>query len=80
MARLRNVRQAVVPSVGFALAVGLAITVAGCGNSGEGTVKVDPKVAARLGKRLGVPPAAYGKNMLVPVGIKGRQRKNATAK
>jgi hypothetical protein len=69
-----------VACAGVVLAAALAVIARGCGNLGEGTVQVDPRVAARLGKRLGLPPAAYGKNSVEPIGIKGRLRKDAAVK
>jgi hypothetical protein len=62
------------------IALVFAVRAGGCGNPGEDTVKVDPKVAARLGKHLGIPPAAYGRTLVEPPGIKGRARKNAAVK
>jgi hypothetical protein len=61
----------------LALTVALALRGIGCGNPGEGTVQVDPKVAARLGKKLGVPPADYGKTKVDDIGTKSRPRKGA---
>jgi hypothetical protein len=65
--------------VKLAATVGLAVTVAGCGNPGEGTVKLDPGVAARLGKHRGTPPSAYGTNSVEPIVTKGL-RKQRTPK
>jgi hypothetical protein len=64
----------------LALAAAFAVIFRGCGNPGEGTVKVNPKVAARLGKHLGVPPAAYGKTKVEPIGTKSRLRKDPSPK
>jgi hypothetical protein len=58
----------------------LAVLAIGCGNPGEGTVRVDPQVAARLGKHLGVPPAVYGNSKAEPVATESRLRKNAAPK
>jgi hypothetical protein len=76
----RGFRTWTVVCIALTLALVFAVRAGGCGNPGEGTVQVDPKVAGRLGKRLGVPPAAYGKNAVEPLGIKGRPRKQATVK
>jgi hypothetical protein len=64
---------------GLALTAAFAVMAVGCGNPGEGTVHVDPRVAARLGKHLGVPPAAYGKKV-EPIGTKSRLRKEPAPK
>ena len=65
---------------GLALIAALAVMAGGCGNLGEGTVQVDPKAAARLGKYRGVPPAAYGKAKAEAIGIKLRMRKDHSPK
>jgi hypothetical protein len=65
---------------GLVLIAALVVMARGCGNPGEGTVRVDPKVAARLGKYRGVPPADYGKHKVEPIGTKARLRKNAAPK
>jgi hypothetical protein len=65
---------------GLAFTAALAFMARSCGNPGEGTVQVDPKVAARLGKFRGVPSAAYGKAKAETIGIKSRQRKGAARK
>jgi hypothetical protein len=54
------------------LATGTGIP--GCGNPGEGTVTVDPKVRARLGKGPDSPAAAARKSMVQSPGIKPRPR------
>ena len=76
MAIRPGVRKRMVVCAGLALTAALAVMAVGCGNPGEGTVQVDPKVAARLGKFRGVPPAAYGKKMVEPIGTKSRLRKD----
>jgi hypothetical protein len=58
-----------------ALAAALAFSARGCAKPGEGTVHVDPKVAAKLGKHPGVPFADYAKNKVEPIGAKSRPRK-----
>ena len=73
-------RKRMVVCAGLALIAALAVMARGCGHPGEGTVQVDPKAAARLGKYLGVPPAAYGKTKVEPIGIKSRLRKDAAPK
>jgi len=80
MAIRPGVRKRMVMSAGLALIAALAVLASGCGNPGEGTVRVDPKVAAKLGKNRGVPPAAWGKNTVEPPGTKARLRKNAAPK
>jgi hypothetical protein len=65
---------------GLALTAALTVMTRGCGNPGEGTVQVDPKVAARLGKYRGVPPAAYGKKTVELIGTKSRLRKDPSPK
>jgi hypothetical protein len=64
----------------LSLTAALTVLVSGCGNPGEGTVHVDPKAAARLGKKLGVPPADYGKSNVNSIGTKLRPRKGAATK
>jgi hypothetical protein len=57
-----------------------AMTLGGCGNPGEGTVKIDPGVRSKIGQGPPVaegtpPPKADGKGPLMePGGIKGRGR------
>ena len=80
MAIWPGVRKRMVVRAGLALTAALAVMARGCGNPGAGTVRVDPKVAAKLGKFRGVPPAAYGKSKVEPVGIKSRLRKNVAPK
>jgi hypothetical protein len=81
MARIRRVVQrGIMLCVGFAPTVGLAVAVAGCGNPGEGTGKVDPAVRARLGKPGGIALAAYKEKAVEPIGGKPRPRKQATRK
>jgi hypothetical protein len=75
-----GVRKRMVVCAGLALTAAFAVLAVGCGNPGEGTVHVDPRVAARLGKHLGVPPAAYGKTKVEPIGIKSRLRTDAAPK
>jgi hypothetical protein len=64
----------------LALTVVLTVLAAGCGNPGRGTVQVDPKVRARLGKKLGVPPADYAEAKVIDIGTKSRPRKGAATK
>ncbi len=64
----------------LALVAAFAVMTRGCGNPGEGTVHVDPKVAARLGKYRGVPPAAYGENKVEPIGAKTQPLKAPNTK
>jgi hypothetical protein len=73
-------RKRMVVCAGLALIAALVVRARGCGNLGEGTVQVDPGVAARLGKHPGVPPAAWGKNAVGLPGIKVRPRKDARPK
>jgi hypothetical protein len=73
-------RKSVVVCAGLALIAALAVMARGCGHPGEGTVQVDPKAAARLGKYLGVSPAAYGKAKAEAIGIKPRLRKDPAPK
>jgi hypothetical protein len=54
--------------------------VMGCGNPGEGTVKVDPKVRARFGKGPNFPTRAVGKTTPQPPGIKSRLRTQSRVK
>jgi hypothetical protein len=65
---------------GLALTAALAVMACGCGNPGEGTVTVDRKAAARLGKYRGVPPAAYGKAKAEAIGVNPRLRKDHSPK
>jgi hypothetical protein len=65
---------------GLALIAALAVMACGCGNPGEGTVQVDPKVAAKLGKFRGIRPADYGKSKVGPIGTKSRPRKDPAPK
>jgi hypothetical protein len=76
MAFRPGVRKRTVIGAGLALIAALAVVGRGCGNLGEGTVHVDPQVAARLGKYRGVPPAAYPKNKVEPAGTKPRPRRS----
>ena len=64
----------------LALIAALAVMARGCGNPGQGTVQVDPKVAARLGKFRGVAPADYGKKTVELIGTKTRPRKDRSPK
>jgi hypothetical protein len=64
----------------LALTVALAVLAVGCGNPGEGTVQVDPKVRAKMGKKAGVPPADYGKTKVNSLRIKSRPRQGAATK
>jgi hypothetical protein len=73
-------RKWMVACAGVAIIAAIAVMARGCGNPGEGTVHVDPKVAARLGKFRGVPPAAYGKAKAETIGIKSRLRNGAARK
>jgi hypothetical protein len=74
----RPTGQKIVCSVVLAVAVLAAgVGVRGCGNPGEGTVKVAPEVRARLGKGPEAARAASGKTRAEPTGIKQRIRKNA---
>ena len=73
-------RKWMVVCAGLALIAALAVMARGCGNPGEGTVQVDPKVAARLGKYRGVPPAAYGKTKVESIGTKSRLRNDRSPK
>ena len=77
---VRNAGKKRLVGVGCAVVLSLAMTASGCGNPGEGTVKVDPRVNARLGKPRGIPPAAYKENSVEPIGSKSWSRKNAAAK
>jgi hypothetical protein len=80
MAIRPGVRKRVVVCAGLALIAALAVMARGCGKPGEGTVRVDPKAAARLGKYRGVPPAAYGKAKAEAIGINPRLRKDHSRK
>jgi hypothetical protein len=80
MAIRPGVRKRMVMSAGLALIAALAVLASGCGNPGEGTVHVDPKAAARLGKPRGLPPAAYARNKVAPIGTKSRPRKDPAPK
>jgi hypothetical protein len=64
----------------LALAAAFAVMTRGCGNPGEGTVHVDPRVAAKLGKYRGVPPSAYGKTKVDSIRTKSRMRNNRSPK
>ena len=75
-----GVRRRAVIGAGLVLTATFAIMARGCGHLGEGSVRVDPKVAARLGKFRGLPPAAYPKNKLEPAEIESRPRKNRSAR
>jgi hypothetical protein len=68
--------SAVMAVAAFAAAAG----VPGCGNSGEGTVKVASDVRARIRKGPGVPPAAGRENIVDPSGVKARLRGTAEVK
>ena len=80
MAIRHGSRKRKVGCAGLALTATLAVLAVGCGNPGEGTVRVDPKVAAGLGKQRGVPPAAYGKKTVEPIGTRSRLRKDSASK
>ncbi len=57
----------------FAVAAGIR----GCGNPGEGSVKVDPRLRERLGKGPELPPTTGAKARPEPPGIKSVLRKQA---
>jgi hypothetical protein len=61
-------------------ALAVAVSARGCANPVEGTVHVDPNVAAKLGKHPGVPFADYAKNKIEPIGAKSRPRKASAPK
>jgi hypothetical protein len=68
-------RKRMVVGAALALIAGLAVMARGCGNPGAGTVHLDPKVRAKLGRFQGLRPADYGKKKVEPIGIKSRPRK-----
>lgn len=73
-------QKMMVAFAGLALIAAFAIMARGCGNPGEGTVHVDPRVAAKLGKYRGVPPAAYGKKTAELIETRSRLRKDRSSK
>ena len=73
-------RKRMVVCAALALIAALVVMARGCGNPGEGTVQVDSKVAERLGKFRGIPPAAYGKKTVELIGTKSRLRKDPAPK
>jgi hypothetical protein len=76
----RGTRKTMVVCAGLALAAALAFMAGGCGKPGEGTVHVDSKVAAKLGKPRGLAPRDYGKSKVAPIGNKSRPRNDAAPK
>ena len=80
MAIRHGVRKRLVVCASLVLTAALAVLPGGCGNPGEGTVQVDPKVAARLGKFRGVASADYGKKRAELIRTKSRLRKDPSPK
>lgn len=77
----RSQGQKIMCGVVLAIAVFAAVAgVPGCGNPGEGSVQIDPRVRARIGKGPDVPPAAGTKTRPEPPGIKSRLRREAEVK
>jgi hypothetical protein len=75
--KTQTIRNYVVLAVAV-LAAGVGIP--GCGNPGESSVTIDPKVRERIGKGPQVPTAASGKTRPEPPGIKSVLRRNAAKK
>jgi hypothetical protein len=81
MIAIRNAgRRRMVVCAVLALIAAFSVMACGCGNPGEGTVHVDPRVAAKLGKYRGVPPASYGKTKVESIGTKSRRRNDPAPK